>query len=439
MNVKETKACNNPGQYKTRSSLRGGVGALSLSVNSGRLSPNARAANDGWRAAMSYRARNFSGRIAFPVMLAVMTVGIIERPTAWIFAAAWLASALVIEVIESRIHLRILKRRLWLNQKDKIAAGLSTAGTGMSRAILFVYYIADFHTGPTVLAVILFFGMSVHYLRLFHGSSVLFACMVGPSSFVLIVACLASLWILGGTVIATAVLITAIMMSSAQLFYAARALQKNLSTIRRSRRQAEEIAERAAQAARAKSEFLAVISHELRTPMNAMLGSAELLRRTKLEGEQAEHLGAVLDSGTMLMTLLNDLLDVSKIEAGAMKTEIIPVNIRQLVERMHLMWQARASDQGLVQSLEIADDVPPWIMTDPMRLQQVLFNLLSNALKFTREGEIRIRVSAHTGANGARTIKLSVADTGIGIPMDVAARLFPGSSGCSVNLWWLRW
>lgn len=373
---------------------------------------------------MSYRTRSFSERAVFVVMLAVMTAAITQSYQGAIVAGVWACCALLIEFMESRVHRRILKSRLWLTLRDKVFAATMTGAAGMTRAILFAYYFADFHTGSRLLALILFFAMSVHHLRLFHGSSILYSSLVGPSLIVLVVCCFLSLLELQANLLAAAVLATATALAFAQLIYAARTLYANQSAVRRSRRHAEEIAERADKAARAKSEFLAVISHELRTPMNAMLGSAELLRRTELEGEQAEHLAAVLDSGTMLMTLLNDLLDVSKIEAGAMKIEIIPVNIRQLVERMHLMWQARASDQGLKQTLQIADDVPSWIMTDPMRLQQVLFNLLSNALKFTREGEIGIRVAAETDSNGARTIKLSVADTGMGIPMDVAARLF---------------
>ncbi len=382
------------------------------------------AGNDGWRAAMRYRVREFRGRIIFVVMLAVMTVGIMQTPFAWAFAAIWAGCALLVELIEGRVHLRILKSRLRLTLADKINATLMTAGTGMTRAIVFAYFFLEFHTGSRILAVILFFGMSVHYLRMFHGSSVLFAAIVGPGMLTLTVGCFASLWMVDGNIVAASVLVAATFIAFAQLVYGARAMYQHMQSVRRSRRRADEVAQEAAKAARAKSEFLAVISHELRTPMNSMLGSAELLRRTELEDEQAEHLSAVLNGGTMLMTLLNDLLDVSKIEAGALKTEIIPVNLRQLVERMRAMWHARASDQGLKLQLRISDDVPAWVMADPMRLQQVLFNLLSNALKFTRMGEILIIVETGSDESGAETIELSVSDTGIGISKEVAARLF---------------
>lgn len=410
-------------ENKNKSSVTGGVVVSSI-LTDARPFADVLAGNDGWRAAMRYRVQGFRGRIIFVVMLAVMTVGIIQTPSSWIFALIWAVSALLVELIEGRVHLRILKRRLLLTRRDKIAATLMTAGTGLTRGILFAYFFIDFHTGSRILAVILFFGMSVHYLRMFHGSCVLFAAIVGPGVAVLLAGCFASLWMVDGNILAAAVLVTATLIAFAQLIYGARAMYQQMQAVRRSRRRADEVAEEAAKAARAKSEFLAVISHELRTPMNSMLGSAELLRRTELEGEQTEHLSAVLNSGTMLMTLLNDLLDVSKIEAGALKTEIIPVNLRQLVERMHAMWHARASDQGLALQLDIADDVPAWVMADPMRLQQVLFNLLSNALKFTRMGEIRILVETGADASGGQTIELSVTDTGIGISKEVAARLF---------------
>ncbi len=389
-----------------------------------RASADAVAANEGWRSVMAYRARGFAARAIFPVMLAVMLVGIVRSPHVGWFALIWCASALLIELIESRAQLALLSKRWWLSRSDRIEAFVLTMGTGVTRAILYAALFLEYHPGSRILAVILFFGMAVHYLRMFQGSILLYSAMIGPSIVVLTLCCFSSLWMVDGNLVAGTVLVTATLMAFAQLLYGSRMLHMNFSWARRSRKQAEVVAEQAAKAAKAKSEFLAVISHELRTPMNAMLGSAELLRRTELESEQAEHLGAVLDSGTMLMTLLNDLLDVSKIEAGALKTEIIPVNIRQLVERMHLMWHARASDQGLALQLDVADDVPSWVMTDPMRVQQVLFNLLSNALKFTRVGQIGIRLWVETDDEGRQMLRLAVSDTGVGIPADVARRLF---------------
>jgi two-component system, sensor histidine kinase len=196
-------------------------------------------------------------------------------------------------------------------------------------------------------------------------------------------------------------------------------------SLRQSRHAAELASEEAQAGNRAKSQFFAVMSHELRTPMNAMLGSAELLRRTDLSREQRGHVEALLDGGAMLMALLNDVLDMSKLEAGAMRTENIPVDVARLVNGLGRLWQARAADKNLHLVIEVAPGVPGHVLTDPTRLRQVLFNLMSNAVKFTSRGEVRLSVQVEgMDATGQARIIYEVRDTGVGIPGDIAARLF---------------
>ncbi len=182
---------------------------------------------------------------------------------------------------------------------------------------------------------------------------------------------------------------------------------------------AEEERARAEVASAAKSDFLAVISHEIRTPMNAVLSAANLLRRTRLDRDQREHVDMLLDAGDVLMGLLNDVLDFSKIEAGKMELEHADMSVRDRLAALSRLWGPKAMAQGLRLTIDVDDAVPEAIRTDPLRFQQILFNLMSNAVKFTRRGEIRVTVGFQ-----APMLTVAVRDTGVGIPADRLAGVF---------------
>ena len=185
---------------------------------------------------------------------------------------------------------------------------------------------------------------------------------------------------------------------------------------------------------KAKSDFIAVMGHEVRTPLNAILGSVELLKRGLDERESQEMLSLIDEAGRGLLAIVNDLLDVSRIDAGKLEITTSPTDIVALVRRTLDFWGPQASDKGVALSIDVsgADDAP--LMVDAGRVRQIVGNLISNAIKFTDEGAIRLMVSTNDTADGCIGVTVSVIDTGPGVPQDAAESIFtafeqaPGSA-----------
>jgi len=199
---------------------------------------------------------------------------------------------------------------------------------------------------------------------------------------------------------------------------------RDMSEIIAQQRKLELAQQQAEQADKAKSAFLATMSHEIRTPLNGMMGIAQALQSSALTPIDADMVETIVESGDMLMTILNDVLDISKINAEQMTLSKVPSDLEHLIQQTCKLFERLAEDKGLEIAMVISPDLPSSLLLDPVRVRQCLSNLVSNAVKFTKQGKVTIEAFIGSNADNTQTITVRVTDTGIGMSNDTRQQVF---------------
>jgi signal transduction histidine kinase/ActR/RegA family two-component response regulator len=351
----------------------------------------------------------FAVRMAVGCGAAVLT-GSIYGP---LVALTWFAAFVAVEAW-TRFVTRPIDRAAAMSRRQRLGYMCSMLATSAAWSVLAVLFWAQDQEPFRLAAMAILAGLMVHAQGFSFRS---------PAALTALGSVPAMLWFalpVGFGGYSGAPLVTLTVGLGMLLCYVAASARANMRTAA-----ALAEAQRTAEAANeAKSAFLAMMSHELRTPMNGVLGMARALQRTPLDQRQQGYVDTILRSGDGLMAILNDVLDISKIEAGRMDLEVEAFDLKALGDQAVQLWSETAISRGLTLTCEAEPDLPPLVLGDEMRVRQIVLNLISNALKFTETGGIVLRLRAAPAADGDGGVEIVVADTGIGMNTDQLGFLF---------------
>ena len=348
-------------------------------------------------------------------MLATQAFGIVQ-------GASWFAAFAITEG-----GARLASRRAWkggsLTRRERIAYLFWMTGAGLTWCALALRGWTSDQEAHRLTAVAVLLTVLVHAQGFSFRAPAAFLALGGPAIL---------LWILlptafGGYSGQNLMIVSwGFAMALIYTVAAARANAQTAAALADAERRANE-------ANVAKSTFLSMVTHELRTPMNGVLGMARALQRTPLEPRQKEYVETILHSGDGLLAILNDLLDHSKIEAGRMELEVVPFNLRVVGQQSIDLWTEAAAAKGLELVCETDHQLPLHVLGDETRVRQIILNLLSNALKFTDTGRVTLALRASPRVDGEGGVEIVVRDTGPGLTAEQVARLFRPYSQAEVS------
>jgi signal transduction histidine kinase/CheY-like chemotaxis protein len=362
-------------------------------------------------ASISLRSRSTAMRIGMMAVIAVMLWTLSD----WRFAPLWFTVYVFLQYGLLRAH----------------AAGASDRRLLIYALSLATYIVAGFpawhlwtHSGELGVAAAVMFlcGMLMHIVVSSLGAKQLFWASAAPLVIYLVAIpplALGASNLAGGLAVSGCAVM---LVSYLTVLWVGH--QRAVGALRASRRRAEASRREAEAASKAKTDFLAAMSHELRTPMNAVLGAADLLGRTELTEEQRGHLAMLTDGGAILMHILNDVLDLAKIEAGKLLIDPTNADVHDFARRCAALWRPRALDKGLEFTVAITPRTPQYLVIDTTRASQIVFNLISNALKFTDVGAVGLTLDAIEQPGAPIELVITVSDTGVGMDPEVQNRLF---------------
>lgn len=370
----------------------------------------------GIRASARARRRHVAVRIG----TAIIAGAALHLALGWWMTWLWSAAYIATQILEVWVTPRLLRNPINTPaEAANIAIALFFPGSLVFGSLAVALWISVPGYGPAIGVAVIASAM-INLIALSRGSRLAFAASATPYGLYLLVIPMLDFGRVAGPLLTTMMIAVGLVMLNIVGAWI------STEEARRAQTQAKEEAERrraeAEAAVEAKSAYLAMISHELRTPISAILAGAADLERTS-PGQGRAQARLIKGAGQMMRGLLDDLLDLSKIEVGRMEVECTAFDLRGAVSEALRMWRPEARNKGLRLRVEGARELPDWVMGDPTRLRQVLNNLISNALKFTAEGAITLRLSAQPTGEGW-AIQMAVADTGPGMTPDQVARLF---------------